>query len=241
VEAIMAEARAELWRTNQAILTARETSMDPLAAPQAVTKARKDLEDLEHAQGRLTVALDRLADVLADAQDREAEAQRLAVYEAARRARDEVAEELRARYPTLAGELVTLLREVGAAEAQVRAANADRPAGAPYLEGVETVARGIPGNGYVGGTPVGTLAATLRLPALAGADAVHQRPVWPPAYSDGAYEAGAPALDRYAAAKRAEREEVQREAGAPAPARPTPVQRADRTERKRAPGGAGWV
>ena len=58
--------------------------------------------------------------------------------------RDALAEELRERYPALAGELADLLKRVRASNERVEAVNRS---GGPWIDPAETVARGIPPNG----------------------------------------------------------------------------------------------
>ena len=79
------------------------------------------------------------------ARAREAEADRVERYEAARRQGDEAADALREFYPQYAGGLVELLKAVAEAELAVKEANADLPAKAVPLPGVEARVRDHPG------------------------------------------------------------------------------------------------
>lgn len=86
-----------------------------------------------------------LGERLAAAQDREAEADRVAKYEEARREADGAAAALLEMYPAFARGLADLLRGIAKAEIAVERANGDLPRGANPLPGVEARVRDVPG------------------------------------------------------------------------------------------------
>lgn len=200
VESIVAEAKQELWRVNQAILTARETTLDPLAASPAVTKARKDLDDLTLQQGRLVAALDRLQDSLTVARSREADGERLRAYDAAKAETEALAAEIGPEYERLTGELVALLSRIEANETAIAQVNRNLPQGVPWLNSAEHQVRG---QGW-------GLGAAIRLPTLQGQTG--SASVWPSMLPNLAFSAGREATERMAAQKRAQRERAEQAA-----------------------------
>jgi hypothetical protein len=94
---------------------------------------------------RAKILIETLRECLAEAQERELEAERVERYEAARRQGDEAGDALRVLYPQFAGGIVELLRAVAEAEIAVKAANGDLPRGAAPLAGVENRVRNFPG------------------------------------------------------------------------------------------------
>jgi hypothetical protein len=198
VEAIISEAKQDLWRVNQSILTARETTLDPLAASPAVTKARKDLDDLTLQQGRLVAALDRLQDSLTAARSREAEGARAAAYEAAKTETDALAAEIGPEYERLTGKLVALLSHIQANEETVARVNRALPQGKPWLLSAEHRVRGA-SQGF-------GLGQSVRLPSMTGVSSM----LWPLPMPNLAFSAGREATERMAAQKRAQREQQER-------------------------------
>lgn len=181
VAAVMAEARQEQRRLDEAVAAARAVMVDPLTSSAEAAEKRRAIDDLALQGERLVEALARLMAAERAALAREADAGLQEAYDAARERRDAVAAELSERYPALAAELVALLRRVAESQAEVERVNRNRPAGAPWLDTVETIVRGVPGNGYLGGGLVPRLADSVRLPALDGREVLHQRPIWPEA------------------------------------------------------------
>ncbi|APT31386.1 hypothetical protein MCBMB27_02095 [Methylobacterium phyllosphaerae] len=110
-------------------------------APQLLDGARRDAGmRVERAEALVETLRERLA----EAQDREAEAERVAVYQAARAEADDARRALAELYPQLAADLVQLMELVARAEVEVEAANADLPRGVEPLAGVEHPARDVP-------------------------------------------------------------------------------------------------
>lgn len=103
---------------------------DAAAIRKAVTDLAADLVDLGAARGRL-------AERLASARQAEAEADRQARYEAAAAKRDAAAKAVAARYPKLRTDLLSLIRQVAEADAEIAAANGSLPPGAASLAPVE--------------------------------------------------------------------------------------------------------
>jgi len=94
---------------------------------------------------RATALVEALRERLEAAQTREAEAARVTAYEAAHAQAEEARAALVELYPGLARDLMSLMRVVAEAEIAVQAANADLPAGAAPIAGVEASVRDLPG------------------------------------------------------------------------------------------------
>ena len=84
--------------------------------------------------------------------------------------RDALADELRERYPAFAGELADLLTRIRSNNARVEAVNRS---GGPWIDPVETVARGIAPNG------TDFLTTWVRLPPLDGEGHAMGQYLWP--------------------------------------------------------------
>ena len=115
-----------------------------------------------------TVALDHLR-VKHEAAVAHAEASRLVSSHKVSE-RDALADELRRRYPALAGELADLLTRVRANNERVEAVNRS---GGPWIDPVETVARGIAPNG------TDFLTTWVRLPPLDREEHAMGQYLWP--------------------------------------------------------------
>jgi hypothetical protein len=72
------------------------------------------------------------------------------------------------------------------------------------------VVRGVEGTGSFGLSPIGTLAARVKLPALATSDVAHQRSIWPAPQPNLAFNAGREAPQRMPAQRRAQRVDAER-------------------------------
>lgn len=131
IAAQVAQATAETsYRT--ALLTADEAALLKLDAARREATVRID---------RATALIEALRERLADAQAREAEADRVMRFEKARQQTDDAAAALAQWYPQLASDLVALLMAVAQAEQTVQAANADLPRNAVPILPVEHRAR----------------------------------------------------------------------------------------------------
>lgn len=135
------------------LAAAREAQAAAEAAYRAalLTSDEAGLREFDVARREAAMRIDRaealceaLRERLADAQEREAEAERVAVYQAARAQADDARRALTEMYPQIAGDLVQLLEVVARAEVEVEAANADLPRGAVRLASVERAARDVP-------------------------------------------------------------------------------------------------
>lgn len=132
---------------------AREAQAAAEAAYRAglLTADEKGLQQLDGARRdagmrveRAEALVDALRERLVEAREREAEAERVAVYQAAQRQADDARQALAEVYPQLAGDLVRVIELVARAEIEVEAANADLPRNAEPLTSVEHTARDIP-------------------------------------------------------------------------------------------------
>ncbi|MDP4024042.1 hypothetical protein Q8W71_15540 [Methylobacterium sp. NEAU 140] len=107
----------------------------------ALDTARRDANvKVDRAEALVAALKERLA----AAQAREAEAERVARHEAARRQADDAAAALSEMYAHLATGIVDLIEGIARAEAAVQAANADLPRGAEKIPGVERRIRSSP-------------------------------------------------------------------------------------------------
>jgi hypothetical protein len=131
-----AQAAAEAAYRAQ-LLTADETALRKLVDARIDAGVRVD---------RASALVDALGERLAAARDREAEADRVIAYEAARKQADEAREALAQLYPQFANGLTDLLRAVADAEIVVSQVNDDLPRGAERLAGVEASVRDVPGS-----------------------------------------------------------------------------------------------
>jgi hypothetical protein len=100
--------------------------------------------DAEVRLDRAKALVEALRERLAEAREREAEAERVAMYQAARAQADDARKALIEFYPALAEDIVKLMELVARAEVEVEAANADLPRGAEPLAAVEHPARDVP-------------------------------------------------------------------------------------------------
>jgi hypothetical protein len=136
---------------------ARAVAFDPLTKSDVVEAARRVGSAADWALARLDVALDQLRAKHEAAVTHAEQATRAAHHAEVTTERDALADELRERYPALAGELADLLTRVRASNERVEAVNRS---GGPWIDPVETVARGIAPNG------TDFLATWVRLPSF---------------------------------------------------------------------------
>jgi hypothetical protein len=171
VATLTADAEREVERLTRALEQARQMSLDPRAFPEFVTKARRDAAELAFAIERLTTALDALRAALQTTRSREEESRRAALHAEVTAERDAIADELREKYPALAGELVELLTRIKASNGRVEALNRS---GGPWIDPVETVARGVAPNG------IHFLVTGVQLPPCEREAHAHGEMLWPP-------------------------------------------------------------
>jgi hypothetical protein len=166
IASLISEIEADLVLTRAAGAEARTKARDPLTAEQEVTAARMQETDAAFREERLTVAVERLKQKHELAVTCEREQARKAEIAATEAERDQLVEELKEKYPRLAGELAALLGRIEANNERCRK---------HHLTLVEYRARGL------GPSDVHFLTAAVRLPALEGrAHAMGER-FWPPA------------------------------------------------------------
>ena len=169
LEALIREAEAARHALGSDRAVAHLTARDPHSV-EAVLVARTDEQRLAFDEERLGVALDRLRARHDAAVAHVEEVRRRELHAEVTAERDAVAAELAERYPALASELADLLAPVAAANARVEAVNR---AGGPWLDRVETVARGVPANG------IHFLLTATRLPPWEVEAQAHGRTIWP--------------------------------------------------------------
>jgi hypothetical protein len=163
--ALIEELDRELTKTRQAGAEARTKARDPLTAEHEVTAARMQENDASFRMERLTTAVDRLKQRHEHAVAHEKEMARKAEVAEAEKERDQLAEELKERYPVLARELADLLGRIKTNNERCRA---------HYLPLVEHRARGMHS------TDVNFLTAAVRLPDLDNHAAEMGLRYWPP-------------------------------------------------------------
>jgi hypothetical protein len=157
---IIDDARAELADVIEACADAKAKVVDPFSGSAAIAKARKDVDELSLAASRLEAAIAYLTERHEAARDREAEAARTKLYEAARAERDTLVDDIRRIYPEAAGAIAALIVRIAAADEKIAAVNQALPEGAAWLEYPEQMARGRPPHE---GSP---LSRSVKLPAL---------------------------------------------------------------------------
>ena len=135
------------------------------------------MDDAQFLHERLTAAVSRLRQRLAEVQASEDQARWLAQYRDLELVRDQLAAELRKLYPAFALKLAALLTRIAANDRAIVHVNNHKPTGLPPLLSAELVARDLPGfvnRGFA--TP--RLLEELRLPAFAAS--APDRYLWPP-------------------------------------------------------------
>jgi hypothetical protein len=165
IASLISEIEADLVLTRAAGDEARARARDPLTAEHEVTAARMQETDASFRIERLTTALDRLKQRHEFTVAREKELARQAEVAAAEKDRDQLAEELRRRYPVLARELADLLGRIKASDERCRH---------HHLPLVEHVARGMRASDS------GYLTAMVRLPPFDFQAQGLGASIWPP-------------------------------------------------------------
>lgn len=176
VEVLIADVKQELQRLAAELRDAEQVVIDPVATQVAIANAGKLIETSGLTEKRLTATLDRLDHLHSTLIKEAGERKYREAYEAAELERDELARLLRTRYPALVGELVQLVSAITENDKRIKQFSG--------LRSVEHVVRGVIDGYYNTGrgmTGIGTLALSLRLPALSGSDEVAGRSAWPPA------------------------------------------------------------
>ncbi|WP_370275104.1 hypothetical protein [Pararhodobacter marinus] len=121
---------------------ARMAALDPRLTSKHVADLRRIREDAEFQAERMIAAAAALRTEVAQLEETEKEAARVAAYEAAAAESRAVADQIVAEYPELARKLMALIANIRSATEQVVAANQDRPKGREPLRGPEGLARG---------------------------------------------------------------------------------------------------
>ncbi|QTH20811.1 hypothetical protein HRJ34_21180 [Rhizorhabdus wittichii] len=91
-------------------------------------------------------------------------------YEAIRGRRDQLAADIKDRWPVLVGEIIDLIERIEASDAEIEASRRNVPSGCDWLESAESMARGCPANWYLhGGSPVLRF-TKMKIPTFDGTD-----------------------------------------------------------------------
>ena len=170
ITSVITSAELERDRLQAEREAARAVAFNPLTKSAEVEAARRVGSATEWALARLNVALNQLNAKHEAAVAHAEQAARAAHHAEVTDDRDALSEELRQRYPTLAGELADLLTRVRASNERVEAVNRS---GGPWIDPVETVARGIAPNG------TDFLATWVRLPPLDREEHAMGQYLWP--------------------------------------------------------------
>lgn len=172
--ALAAEVAAERRALEVTATKAKAESLNPLVSDDKAAAARQRYEASSLQLERLVAQETGLIDALASAEDEEAGAARAAEREAALKERDDLAAEVRTRYPALAAELADLAGRLVANNGRVIAATAtDRKA--PEL--AEALGRGFATHELDSVQRI----TQLSLPGVGR----HDAPIWPPRQLSG--------------------------------------------------------
>lgn len=137
--AAITKAQVELETAKSAVVAA-ETAYDAALlseTPAALRKLHDGITDASIEADRATAVIAKLERQHAEALEAEAADQRQRRYDDAKAASEAAEKRLRREYPKAALQIRELLADVAAASIAVRAANEDRPEGAPALAGPE--------------------------------------------------------------------------------------------------------
>ncbi|WP_267428298.1 hypothetical protein [Methylobacterium sp. GC_Met_2] len=139
-------AQAELAAAREAQAAAEQAYRGSLLGGNEAETLRLDAARREASVriDRATALIEALRERLAEARDREAEAERVAEYEAARVQADDARRALAEHYDSMATDLVRLMEVVARAEMELQRVNADLPRGAERIQSVEHTVRDIP-------------------------------------------------------------------------------------------------
>ena len=160
VEAVLADTKNAAAALDAEIASARVDAMSPLLDKDAVTGARRMLDDATFSRDRLTVALTALADRAENLREQERQDAEATERAAALKERDELAEVIAGDGPDLIRRLAALVRDIEASDSRLRAA------GLP-TESAEAKARGFSGNGQWNGGGLATRFRNINLPLFA--------------------------------------------------------------------------
>ena len=179
IAGLIKETQAASLSAEERAEAARARALDPILSSQEVDAARRAMEDARFRQKRLSNAVikldERLAQVLAEEEDQ----RRQIAYDEAQVERDKLAAELTDIYPAFAQRLAELLPRIVANDQEIDRINAALPSGAARLPVAELVARGLPSFLWDGMSNIPRVTQELRLPAFRFS--LHEPYAWPPA------------------------------------------------------------
>lgn len=130
---------------------ASEAALDPTTRPDAVAKARKQMEDADFTRRRMEKAAERLQDLYDQAVKRERSEANRSEFEAARAERDQLAKDLK-EYPELLDRLTALILRVRDSDVRIERANSLCGSRDNWLHSAEFLACGSPANWMSDGT-----------------------------------------------------------------------------------------
>lgn len=141
IEAVMEEIKHDLERIRTDMLAARSKAVDPMTADDEATAAREAHHNLTFEEERATSSSARLKLRLGEVLEAEERERGRLAYEAAAKEREECIVLIRDEYPKHADAIVDILKRIRACDAQLEAANKQRPDGQPWLHGPDYAVR----------------------------------------------------------------------------------------------------
>lgn len=175
VETVLADTREALPAVEAEFALWRDKSLDPSASTEAARAARTKADDAAHDRDRQLAAIEALEAKAEQMKADAAVAARIAIYDEAKAERDQLADDIRDRWPALQAEMVGLLERMAANDTRVDQANRQLPKGRARLEPAECVAREMGLTFMTRLGQVGSLKA-INLPDFHGVEA---RSAWP--------------------------------------------------------------
>lgn len=143
IAALMEEVEQADRAAQDASVRASEAALDPATRPDAVAKARKEMEDADFTRRRMEKAAERLMDLHDQAIKRERSEANLKEFQAARAERDQLVEDLK-EYPELLDKITALILRVRDNDMRLERANSMRGSSENWLYSAEYLAGGSP-------------------------------------------------------------------------------------------------
>src|SRR5262249_3346730 len=165
----------------RAAAVARERALDPALSSNAVSEARRQMEEAAFERDRMAPAGAKLRERWIAGEARVEDARRLRAYDEIAAERDRLAQELKEFYPDVAERLAELVARIAANDAEIERINAHAlPRERGRLLSAELVARDLPG--WVLNAPplAKRLTDELLLPALELRPGPDGGYLWPP-------------------------------------------------------------
>ncbi|MDR7027252.1 hypothetical protein [Rhizobium rosettiformans] len=143
IAALLREVDQADQAAQDASIRANEIALDPTTRPDAVAKARKEMEDADFTRRRMERATERLTELHDQAVKRERSEANRQEYDAARAERDQLVEDLK-EYPDLIDRVTALILRVRDNDARLERVNSLAAGDQAWLASAEYVASGSP-------------------------------------------------------------------------------------------------